>query len=185
VPPHVASDQVDIWFQDEMRVGQRGTQTRLWARKGTRPRVVRQQQSDSAYIFGAFCPAQDCAAGVVLPHANTEAMGHQLQAVSDAVPTGRHAVVVLDRAGWHTTPNLPQLANVSLLPLPTGSPELNPAEQVWQQLRDRHLANRCFESYDQIVDACCDAWNTFTTIPGAIRSLCSRSWANLNQPAVT
>jgi transposase len=185
VPPHIASDQVDIWFQDEMRIGQRGTQTRLWARKATRPRVVRQQPSDSAYIFGAFCPARDSAAGVVLPYANTEAMGHQLQAISDAVPAGRHAVVVLDRAGWHTTPNLLRLANVSLLPLPTGSPELNPAEQVWQQLRDRHLANRCFESYDQIVEACCDAWNTFTAIPGAIRSLCSRPWANLNQPAVT
>jgi transposase len=185
VPPHVTSDQIDIRFQDEMRIGQRGTQTRLWARKGTRPRVVRQQQSESAYIFGAFCPAQDSAAGVVLPHANAEAMGHHLRTISEAVPAGRHAILVLDRAGWHTTLKLPKLANVSLLPLPTGSPELNPAEQVWQQLRDRHLANRCFESYEQIVDACCDAWNAFTTIPDAIRSLCSRSWANLNQQAVT
>ena len=165
-----------------MRIGQRGTQTRLWTRKGTRPRVLRQQQSESAYIFGAFCPAQDSAAGVVLPYANTEAMGHQLQLVSQAVPAKRHAVLVLDRAGWHTTSKLPHLANVSLLPLPTASPELNPAEQVWQQLRDRSLANRCFNDYNQIVEACCDAWNAFTSTPGAIRSLCSRSWANLNQP---
>jgi hypothetical protein len=43
------------------------------------------------------------------------------------------------------------------------------AEQVWQQLRDRSLANRCYEDYEQIVDACCDAWNKFTQIPGAIR----------------
>lgn len=62
---------------------------------------------------------------------------------------------------------------------------LNPAEQIWQHLRDRHLTNRCFDSYEQIVNACCDAWNAFTIIPGAIRSLRSRFWANLNQLAAT
>ncbi|CDS53474.1 ISSod10, transposase OrfB [Polaromonas sp. CG9_12] len=54
-----------------MRIGQRGTQTRLWARKGTRPRVARQQQSESACVFGAVCPQQDSAVGLVMPHANT------------------------------------------------------------------------------------------------------------------
>ncbi|WP_162256906.1 transposase [Noviherbaspirillum sp. Root189] len=71
------------------------------------------------------------------------------------------------------------MPKLTLLLLPTGSPELNPTEQVWQQLRDRSLANRCYDSYEQIVDACCDAWNAFTEIPGAIRSLCTRTWANL------
>jgi hypothetical protein len=128
VPPHVSADRIDIWFQDEMRIGQRGTPTRLWARKGTRPRVVRQQQSESASIFGAFCPVQDRSAGVVLPHANTAAMVHHLKEVSEAVPAGRHAVLVLDRAGWHTTNKLPHFPNLSRLPLPAGSPELNPAK---------------------------------------------------------
>ena len=95
------------------------------------------------------------------------------------IRVGRDAVLVLDQAGWHTTPKLPQLPNVSLLSLPAGSPELNPAEQVWQQLRDRSLANRCYASYDDIVDACCEAWNKFTQIPNAIRSLCTRNWTNL------
>jgi transposase len=104
--------------------------------------------------------------------------------VSEAVPTGRHAVLVLDRAGWHTTNKLPHFPNLSLLPLPAGSPELNPAEQVWQQLREHSLANRCFEDYEQIVDACCDAWNAFTSLPNAIRSLCSRAWADLSQQPV-
>ncbi|WP_415838393.1 IS630 family transposase, partial [Polaromonas hydrogenivorans] len=132
LPPSIAPEQVDVWFQDEMRIGQRGTQTRLWARKGTRPRVVRQQQSESAYIFGAVCAQRDTAVGLILPQANTEAMTLHLQAISEAVPAGRHAVLVLDRAGWHTTAKLPQFSNLSLLPLPAGSPELNPAEQVWQ-----------------------------------------------------
>jgi transposase len=184
LPPEVHIEQVDIWFQDEMRIGQRGTQTRLWARKGTRPRVVRQQQSESAYIFGAVCPQCDVAVGLVLPFANTQTMALHLEAISLAVPPGRHAVLILDQAGWHTTLKLPQLPNLSLLTLPAGSPELNPAEQVWQQLRDRSLANRCYDNYEQIIDACCDAWNKFTQIPGAIRSLCTRSWACLT-PAPT
>ena len=185
VPPGTPPESIDVWFQDEMRIGQRGTQTRLWARKGSRPRVVRQQQSQSAYVFGAVCARHDAAVGLVMPHANTQAMAHHLAAVSQSLPPGRHAVVVLDRAGWHTTPKLPQLPNLTLLPLPAGSPELNPAEQVWQQLRSRHLANRCYEGYEQIVEACCHAWNTFTQIPGAIRSLCTRQWANLDQAVVT
>lgn len=81
--------------------------------------------------------------------------------------------------------NLPQWDNLSLLPLPAGSPELNSAEQIWQQLRDRHLANRCYEGSDQIVGAYCQAWNAFTDIPGAIRSLCSRCWADLTSTSVT
>ena len=109
LPEGVQLNQVDIWFQDEMRIGQRGTQTRLWARKGTRPRVVRQQQSESAYIFGAVCPQCDAAVGLVLPFANTQTMALHLEAVSQAIPPGRHAILVLDKAGWHTTPKLPQL----------------------------------------------------------------------------
>ena len=107
LPLEVHIEQVDIWFQDEMRIGQRGTQTRLCARKGTRPRVVRQQQSESAYIFGAVCPQCDTAVGLVLPFANTQTMALRLEAISLAVPPGRHAVLILDQAWWHTTLKLP------------------------------------------------------------------------------
>ncbi|WP_442946092.1 transposase [Noviherbaspirillum sp. Root189] len=75
-----------MWFQDEMRIGQRGTQTRLWARKGTRPRIVRQQLSESAYLFGAVCAERDTAVGLVLPHADTQTMSHHLQAISGLAP---------------------------------------------------------------------------------------------------
>jgi transposase len=185
LPEGVAKEQVDIWFEDEARVGQRTTLTRIWARKGTRPRVVRQAQSESAYIFGAFCAQRDCAIGLVMPEANTEAMAHELNAISEVVPQGRHAVVVCDRASWHMTPKLPTLANVSLLPLPPVSPELNPAERVWEHLRDTDLANRCYDCYDHIVDVCCEAWNKFTNIPSLIHSICFRQWASQGSPPVT
>jgi transposase len=175
----VSVDNVDVWFQDEARVGQRGTVTRTWAKKGTRPRLIRQQQFESAYIFGAACPVRDEAVGLVMPYVNTEAMLIHLEHISAKIPKGRHGVIVLDKATWHTTKRLKKFANLSLLPLPPASPELNPTEQVWQALRDESLANRCYKDYDDIIKACCEAWNMFVDVPNRVRNLCLRSWVNL------
>lgn len=172
-------DSIDIWFQDEARVGQRGTMTRTWSPKGTRPRIIRQQQFEYAYIFGAFCPARDEAVGLILPYANTHSMLAHLKEISASIPEGRHGVLVLDQAAWHTTSKVDIFENLTMISLPPASPELNPAEQVWQQLRDNWLANRCYDGYEAIVEACCDAWNNFVDTPNRVRNLCSRDWINL------
>jgi transposase len=178
LPEGVASENVEIWFQDEARVGQRGTVTRLWAKRGSRPRVIRQQQFEYAYIFGAVCPKKDRAVGLVLPTIGMDCMQKHLEEISKEVEPGNHAVIVFDRAAWHTTKKLRLPENISLLPLPAASPELNPTEQVWQVLRDRYLGNRCFDSYEHILDCCCDAWNAFTSTAGTVRQLCTRDWAS-------
>ena len=67
--------------------------------------------------------------------------------------------------------------NISLLPLPPYAPELNPVENIWQFLRQNYLANRVFETYDAIVEACCDAWNALRNAPGKIQAIASRHWA--------
>ena len=179
IPENVALEDIDIWFQDEARVGQRGTVTRIWAKKGTRPRLTRQQQFEYAYIFGAVCPRTGQAAGLVLPYANTYGMKLHLEEISKEIPKGRHGILILDQAAWHTTKRLNTPKNITLLPLPPASPELNPVEQIWQVLRDHHLANRCFENYDAIVDASCNAWNWFVNLPNRVTQLCSRKWAVL------
>jgi transposase len=179
LPKNVTLDQVDIWFQDETRVGQQGSLSRMWAIKGTRPRVVRQQQFKYTYIFGAVCPARDEAVGLILPYANTDTMLIHLAYISAKIPKGRHAVLVLDQAGWHTTSKINCFNNITLMSLPPYSPELNPTEQVWQQLKDRELSNRVFKDEEDIVDSCCRAWNNFTDEKEAIRNLCSRGWAIL------
>lgn len=179
MPKGIALNDVEIWFQDEARVGQRGTVTRLWARRGTRPRVIRQQQFEYTYIFGAVCPEKDRAVGLVLPTIGMCCMQKHLEEISKEIEPGNHAVVVLDRAAWHTTKKLNLPKNISLMPLPAASPELNPTEQVWQVLRDRYLGNRCFDSYEHILDSCCKAWSAFTSQVGAVRQLCRRGWANI------
>jgi hypothetical protein len=171
--------KIEVWFQDEARVGQHGTITRLWAEKGTRPRATRQLQYEFSYIFGAVCPSRDLAVGLVMNEIGIDAMMVHLKMISEQVGPGKIAVIVLDRASWHKSKKLNCFNNILLLPLPAASPELNPVEQLWQYLRDRFLANRVFEDMTAIVDACCDAWNAFVQAPRAITSLCTRSWAVL------
>lgn len=179
LPGQVKASEVEVWFEDELRAGQQGTMTRVWAGKGTRPRVARQQQFIAAYIFGAVCPGQDKGAAIVMPYADTEAMQWHLEEISANVAPGKHAVVVLDQAGWHHSHGLRPPPNLSLLPLPAHSPELNPEEQAGRHMRETHLANRTFKDYDEIKQACSEAWNSLVDTPGQIRSLCSRNWAKL------
>ncbi len=141
LPPQTQGKPVEIWFQDEARVGQKGTLTRIWAEKGTRPRAPRDTGYTSAYIFGAACPQTAQTAALVMPHANCEAMNAHLEEISKAVAPQAHAIVVCDRAGWHLSANKLNLPdNISLLPLPAYAPELNPMENVWEYLRKNKLA---------------------------------------------
>ena len=148
----------------------------MWAKKGSRPRMERDQRHTSAYIFGAVCPARDKGAALVMPEANTEAMELHLKEISKAVSEGAHAVIIIDGAGWHTTNALKVPENMSLLPLPPYSPELNPQENIWQYLRQNYLAGRIFKDYNAIVDAACNAWNALTNETGRITSIASRDW---------
>lgn len=160
-----------------MRIGQKNGLVRQWARTGSRPRQPKDQRYESAYLFGAICPARGTGAALVMPRAETEAMQFHLAEISWAVRPGSHAVLVLDRAGWHTTPALKVPDNISLLFLPSRAPELNPAENVWQYLRQTHLSNRVFPTYDDILDAACDAWNRLLDRPSKIISIGTREWA--------
>ena len=94
-----------------------------------------------------------------------------------AVEPGCHAVLMLDQAGWHGSARLPVPANITLLPLPPRSPELNPVENVWQFMRDNWLSNRIFTSYNDLLDHCCAAWNKLTNQPWTIMSIGLRDWA--------
>lgn len=116
---------------------------------------------------------------MVLPSSITESMNIHLAAISACVSEGKHAVVILDNAGWHHANMLQEFDNITLVHLPPYSPELNPQEQVWRQMKERYLANRCFDNYDDIVDAACEAWNKVTDDKEAISRLTSRNWLHV------
>jgi transposase len=116
-----------------------------------------------------------------MPYADTEAMQAHLDEISSRVARGAHAVLLLDRAGWHTTDKLDVPKNVTMIFLPSRAPELNPVENVWQYLRANWLSNRVFETYDDIVEAACDAWNKLIELPDVITSIGMRDWAHIGQ----
>jgi hypothetical protein len=173
---HPEAARVELWFEDEARIGQKGRVTQVWYQKGQRPRAVREQRFASAHLFGAVCPARDTGIALVLPEANTAAMNLLLAELARALPAEAHAVLVLDRAGWHVAGDLTVPANLTLVHLPPKSPELNPVEKVWQHLRDRWLSHRVLPDYAAILDAACQAWNALIAEPGRLRSLTSFPW---------
>ena len=169
---------MEVWFQDEARIGQKGTLTRRWAPRGSRPRAVRDHRFKSAYLFGAVCPARDTGAAIVMTRANTEAMNLMLEEISRTVASGAHAAVVIDGAGWHTSGDLAVPSNITLVPLPPYSPELNAIERLWQFMRDTLLSHRLFSDLNAILDVCCHVWNRILAEPGRIRSTCGYPWAS-------
>ena len=104
-------------------------------------------------------------------------MNLHLVEISRTVAPGAHAVMLMDQAGWHMTNALIVPENINIIPLPAKCPELNPVENIWQFMRDNWLSNRVFESYDEIVDHCCDAWNKLIELPSRIMSIGNRQWA--------
>ena len=162
---------------DEARIGQKGSVTRVWYERGVRPRGVRQQGFASAHLFGAICPERCAGVALALPEVSTAAMNLFMAELAAAVPAGTHAALVLDRAGWHVSDDLVVPANLTLVPLPPYSPELNPVERVWEYLRDRWLSHRVLAGgYEAVVDAACAAWNALLAEPGRLRSLTSFPW---------
>jgi len=113
-------------------------------------------------------------------HAVLQHRGHDAAPPGDraAVEPGAHAVLFVDQAGWHVTAKLDVPENMTLVPLPSKSPELNPVENIWQYMRDNWLSNRIFANYEDILDHCCFNWNKLVERPWLIMSIGTRRWAH-------
>ena len=179
LPEGADLSRVDVWFQDEARIGQKGMLTRVWARRGSRPRVPRDHRYGYCHLFSAICSGSGTAVGHVCDRANTDEMNRHLVDIGAAVPQGRHALVVLDGAGWHRSKSLEMPDNVTLLHLPPYSPELNPVETVIQFLKHRNFANQVFATAQVVKDRVEEVWNDFTRTPDRVVSLGKRNWAKL------
>jgi transposase len=140
-------EQVRVYFQDEARFGTQGTITRVWARKGSRPRAVRQNGREWLYVLMAVCAGTGAASALIMPKLNTAVVNLFLEQFSRELAAGVHAVLIWDGAGFHTGLDLVVPGNVSLIRLPPYSPELNPVENLWHYLRSHHWSNREYEGY--------------------------------------
>ena len=136
-------------FQDEARFGLLGRPHRCWAPRPVRPTVGARLERKFSYAFAAVSPHDGVMDSLVLPWVNAETMSIFLASVAE-----RHAdefiVMVMDRAGWHIAGGLVVPQNMRLVYLPPYSPELNPAEHLWESLRERHFANTVSGDLDAV-----------------------------------
>lgn len=161
-------------MQDEARIGQQGTLTQVWARTGSRPTRPKQTEYQWLYLWAAVDPLTGQSAAMLTPTVNTELMNQFLAGLSGMLGAQEHGILVLDNAGWHTAQALVIPANLTLWHLPPYSPELNPAERIWQYLRSHYLSNRIFADYDDLLVRTTQAWDALDA--PTFKSICACSW---------
>jgi len=155
---------------DEARFGQQGTITDVWARTGSRPRAVRQTRYEWVYLYAAVEPTTGESAALLAPHVNTGTMNAFLKILDAERGADEHFVLIMDRAGWHTSRTLKLPAGITVLLLPAYAPELNPVENLWHYLRSHYLSNRRYEDYDELLSAGTAAYRKLT--PEVVKSVC-------------
>ena len=154
--------------------------TRGWARRGQRFTAVRQTRYDWLYVIGAACPHTGHAVGMLSPYINIEIINVFLEQFAKEIPQDVHVVMVWDQAGFHTGNALQIPDNITLLPLPPYSPELNPMENLWHYLRSHYWANRAYENYDALENAAESAWRQSACNPDTIQSVCRASYTDMH-----
>ena len=155
------------------RIGQKGRVCPRCHERGVRPPGLGDKRFASLYLSAACRPGTDQAFALALPEAEatTAAMSLFLAAFAEQREPDAHAVLILDQAGWHGSRRLAVPGNITPLPLPAYSPELDPVERVWLYLRERFLSHRVLDGYKAVLDAACDAWNTLAAETGRLTSL--------------
>ena len=153
---------VQVWLQDEARVGQQGTLTHVWAERGSRPQRVKQTAYKWGYVFGAVNPRTGASSALIAPSVSTALMSEHLRMICEAAGADAHVVLVLDGAGWHQAKALVVPERMTLLFLPPYSPELNAIERLWAYLKSHNLSNRVYADEAKIDVALRVARNALT-----------------------
>jgi transposase len=163
--------KVQIWYQDEARFGQKGIVTKIWTIEGTRPTLPRQNGFKSSYFIGAVCPETGKKHALLFDGLDSRVVNIFLDDFSKTLSRNVHVVMVMDGAGWHKAEDLIVPKNISLLPLPPYSPELNPIDQIWDYLKSNFLSRRIFSVIEDIFDYGVKAWRELKET--IIKSICA------------
>jgi len=166
---------IRLYFQDEARFGRINNISKCWCVKGVIPKVHQQQVREYSYVFSSICPETGNTYSLIMPRADSEAMNYFLQALSVAKSKER-IVLCLDKAGWHTTKLLIIPQNIILWHLPPYSPELNPVELFWRELRKKYFNNKTFNSMEDVDAHLMYAINDFTANKESIKKLTKISY---------
>lgn len=162
-------------FQDEGRFGRISNPRRCWAPPGVRPHVPCQIVREYTYAFAAVSPKDGTLDSLILPEVSTETMSLFLREVAQRHPE-EFILMFMDRAGWHVSNDLFIPSNMALAYLPPYSPELNPAEPLWDEIREKAFPNLVFKSLNGVEDTLEHALADLEKDPDLVKRLCGYAW---------
>jgi putative transposase len=160
-------------FRDEAGFGRINKPKYCWCKKGVRPSVPCHHIREYRYVFGAVDPVSGDDCYLVMPRCNTVCMNVFLSELSKTFPKDR-IILACDGAGWHNSGSLRIPVNIRIVHVPPYTPEMNPIEQVWKEIRKRGFRNEIFNSLEKVVDRLCDIIRSLT--PSDIKSITGRNW---------
>jgi transposase len=169
--------EVELWAEDEARLGLKPVTRRVWAPVGQRPVAEAKRAYEWTYLYGFVRPESGEVFWLILPTVNTELFSLALKEFAKEVGTGpdKRILLVVDKAGWHTGGEVDLPEGIALEFLPSGSPELMPAERLWP-LTNEALANGLFEEIEEIEEALVERCVELLDQAQIIRDLTNYHW---------
>ena len=169
--------EVELWSEDEARLGLKPVMRRVWAPVGRRPIARVKRGYEWTYLYGFVRPEGGEVFWLIMPTVNTKLFSMALSEFAEGVGAGedKHVLLVLDKAGWHTAGEVEIPEGIHLEFLPSGSPELQPAERLWP-LTNEAVANRLFEELPEMEDALVDRCVELLEQAETIRDLTNYHW---------
>lgn len=160
-------------FQDEAGFGRINKPKYCWCKKGIRPSVPCHHIREYRYVYGAVEPATGENYFWIMPYCNTEYMNAFLRNLSKDF-SDDEIVLVCDGAAWHKSNTLVIPKNIHLVFIPPYTPEMNPIEQIWKEIRTKGFKNEVFNSLSDVVERLCDTISNLSN--DTVKSITSRDW---------
>ena len=164
-----------LMFQDEAGFGRINKPKRCWCVKGIRPVVPCHRIREYVYAYGAVSPIDGKMFSLVLPYSNTDCMNIFLEELSKEYPQ-KYILLVADNAAWHRSKTLNIPNNIEIFPLLPYTPELNPIEMIWDELREKHFRNELFNTLNCVIDRLCEGLVSLSIDKNKVKSITGWDW---------
>lgn len=166
---------LQVMFQDESRFGRMNDIKRCWSFTGHRPTVAKQMIREYSYIYGAFSPIDGSSDMLILPCMTSEAMNIFLKELSQRRPK-QFILLICDGASNHNIKSLEVPDNIMIKHMPSYSPQLNPSENIWEEIKEKFFRNKIFSSMKAVIEKMTEAIVRYENAPEIIKSITGWKW---------
>ena len=160
-------------FQDESVFGRINNIVKCWAFGKARPTVFKQLVREFRYLFGAVDPLTGDSCFRMFSHCDTICMNVFLKEMSNDFKDD-YILLICDNASWHKSKGIVLPNNIEIMHIPPYTPEMNPIEQIWDEIKEKYFSNHIFSSIEEVMDRLCDAVKSLHN--ELVYSITNRSW---------